>query len=265
MPPLSGRHKLELERGFYERHWKATGEASHVRERERIRLTASAVPLGVKRVLDVGCGDGRVSEAIRQRHACILVAFDLSTTALHRVTGLKVCGSAAQMPFRDRSFDLVLCTETMEHFPEEIYGEVTKEISRVANDFILITVPNKENLTENLAVCPSCSSQFHVWGHWRSFSTRTLENLFGQFQLVRAFTFGDKVDSYNTSLLWIRHELAGGFAWEEGTACYFCGSTRRPIPRRPLLHRLCDGINARFWTPFSKRPGWLLGLYARRG
>jgi SAM-dependent methyltransferase len=265
MAQLSRRRTLELEREFYEQHWKSAGDASHAQERERIRLTASAVPSGVKRILDVGCGDGRLSEAIRHKQECFLVAFDLSMTALHRLAGPKVCGSAAQMPFRDRSFDLVVCTEMMEHLPEETYGAVEKEISRVANGFILITVPNQENLTENLALCPTCGSQFHIWGHLRTFSCRTLENLFEPFELVRTFAFGDNVESYNKSLLWIRQRLAGGFAWEEGTACYFCQATRPPTPRRAFVQRVCDSLNARFWTPLSKRPGWLLGLYARRG
>jgi hypothetical protein len=192
------------------------------------------------------------------------VGFDLSAVALSRLPGPKCCGSAAQLPFRNRSFDLVVSTEMMEHVPEDIYSEVSKEISRVANQWILITVPNEENLSENLARCSSCGSRFHIWGHLRSYSTATLENLFDDFRLVRTFAFGSRVETYNKSLLWIRHNLAGGFAWEESTECYFCRSTRRSTPRRPLLERVCDGLNTRFWAPFSRRPGWLLGLYARR-
>ena len=260
---MSSRRTLELERGFYERHWKSTGEATHGRERERIELTVSQVPPGTKRILDVGCGDGRLSQAIREKHDCFLVGFDLSTTALQRLQGPKVCGSAAQMPFRDRSFDLLVCTEMMEHLPPEIYPQVLKEFARVAGQSILITVPNDENLSENLAICPSCGSQFHTWGHLRSFSAKTLKNLFGPFQLVRSFAFGEKVEKYNKGLLWIRQNLGASFAWDEKTVCYFCGSSQRPLPRRLFLHRACESLNGRFWAPFSKRPGWLLALYAR--
>lgn len=260
---MGSQRTLDLERGFYEQHWKSTGEASHARERERIELTVSAIPPGIQRVLDVGCGDGRLSQIIRERNRCFLVGFDLSMTALQRLSGPKVCGSAAQMPFADRSFDLVVCTEMMEHLPEEIYPVVLKEMARVAKDAILITVPNEENLTENLAHCPACGSEFHVWGHLRSFSHRTLQDLFTSFQLVRTFPFGDYVEHYNKGLLWVRQKIAGGFVWEERTACYFCHSTQRPAPRQPFLNRVCDSLNGRFWAPFSKRPGWLLGLYAR--
>jgi len=260
---LTSRRTLELERGFYERHWKSAGEASHARERDRIELTTSLVPPSVNRILDVGCGDGRLSKAIRQNRECFLVGFDLSITALGKLSGPKVCGSAARMPFPDQSFELIVSTEMMEHLPEEIYGEVLKEISRVAKDFILITVPNGENLTENEAVCSSCGSRFHIWGHLRSYAPQTLNGLFRPFRLVQIFPFGEQVERYNPGLLWVRQKLAGGFAWDEQAACYYCHSTRRPTPRQPFLDRVCESLNTRFWAPFSKRPGWLLALYRR--
>jgi len=261
---LSTRRTLELEQGFYDRHWNSTGQISHARELERVELTASAVPSECKLILDIGCGDGRLCQVIRRKQECFLVGVDLSMTALRRAPGPKCCASAAYLPFRDRAFDLVISTEMLEHLPEEIYRRALKEISRVARDSILISVPNKENLSENLAFCPSCGSRFHIWGHLRSFSLETLRTLFKNFQLVRTVAFGEKVETYNSTLLSIRQNLAGGFAREESTACYYCGSTRRSIPRIPLLERVCDSLNTRFLAPFSKRrPAWLLGLYSR--
>jgi SAM-dependent methyltransferase len=262
---LTDGRSSDLEQQFYDHHWKSTGEVDRTRERGRVELTASAVPSGSERILDVGCGDGRLSQEIRRKHECFLVGFDLSTVALHRLQGPTCCGSAAQLPFPDRSFDLVVSTEMMEHVPSQIYSDVLKEMSRVADKFILITVPNQENLSENMALCPSCGSRFHVWGHQRSYSIPGLKALFDQFHLVRAFAFGDHIESYNRILLWIRQELAGGFVWEDRTICYSCQSSDRPIPRLPFLERICDSVNSRLWAPFSKHPGWLLGLYARQG
>jgi SAM-dependent methyltransferase len=265
IPYLTASRTSDLEQRFYDHHWKSTGEVNDTRERERVELTSSAVPSGSKRILDVGCGDGRLSQAIRRKQECFLVGFDLSTVALRQLQGPTCCGSAAQLPFSDRSFDLVVSTEMMEHLPKQIYSDVLKEFSRVADKFILITVPNKENLSENIALCPACGSLFHVWGHQRSYSIPRFKNLFDRFHLVRAVAFGDQLESYNRILLWIRQKLAGGFVWEERTICYSCQSSDRPIPRLPFLERICDSLNSRLWTPFSKRPGWLLGLYARQG
>jgi SAM-dependent methyltransferase len=261
---LTAGRTSDLEQQFYDHHWGSTGGVHLTRERERVELTSSAVPSGSKRILDVGCGDGRLSHAICRKHECFLVGFDLSTVALRQLRVPTCCGSAAQLPFPDRSFDVIVSTEMMEHLPEQIYSNVLKEFSRVADRFILITVPNKENLSENMALCPSCGSHFHVWGHQRSYSIPTLENLFDQFYLDRAVAFGDEIESYSRTLLWVRQKLAGGFAWEERTRCYSCQSSRRPVPRLPFLERICDSLNSRLWAPFSKRPGWLLGLYARQ-
>jgi SAM-dependent methyltransferase len=260
---LSASRTLEREQRFYDTHWNTTGEVNHAGERERIELTTSVIPPDCNRILDVGCGDGRLSQTIRQGRECFLVGLDLSMTGLRRLSGTKCCASAAKLPFKSRSFDLVVSTEMLEHLPEEIYTQVLREMSRVAKQAILITVPNEENLDENLAHCRSCGNRFHIWGHLRSYSESTLASLFTEFRLEKSVAFGDEVETYNTRLLSIRHNLAGGFAWEDRTACYFCRSTVRPAPRRPFLHRVCDSLNARFWAPFSKRPAWLLGLYSR--
>jgi hypothetical protein len=64
-------------------------------------------------------------------------------------------------------------------------------------------------------------------------------------------------------LLWIKHEVGRAFYWENRTVCHFCRSTIPPSPRWPFLARLRDALNARFWAPFFKRRGWLLGLWSR--
>jgi ubiquinone/menaquinone biosynthesis C-methylase UbiE len=221
------------------------------------------VPSGAKRILDVGCGDGRLSEAIRRQQDCFLVGFDLSPVALSQLDKPTCCGSAIQLPFCDRSFDLVVSTEMMEHLPHEIYAKVLNEIARVAKHSILVTVPNDENLAENLAMCGSCRSYYHIWGHQRSYTLPKLNDLFDQFRLVRGFAFGEQIESYNKILLWIRQKVAGGFVYEERTLCYYCQSSHRSIPRLATLERICNSLNSRLWAPFVSRPGWLLGLYSR--
>ncbi|MGD0165293.1 MAG: class I SAM-dependent methyltransferase [Candidatus Sulfotelmatobacter sp.] len=254
--------QLQREQDFYDERWKNYGKPEN--DRGRIELTSSVIPAGCNRILDVGCGDGRLSQVIRKERECFLVGFDLSMVALRQYFGPRCCGSASQLPFLNRSFDLVVTTEVLEHLPEPVYHQALNEISRVTNKYILISVPNQENLTENLAACATCGCRFHVWGHLHSYSITGLEGLFSDFRLVRAFAFGDEGETYNRSLLWVRQRLAGRFAWEERTVCYSCHGTSSLVPRWPFLVRVCDGLNARFWAPFFKRPGWLLGLYARR-
>lgn len=68
--------------------------------------------------LDLGCGDGRLTAELRARE---LVAADVSEVALERARARLPSAAALQLqpdaplPLADGSFDLVLCTETIEH------------------------------------------------------------------------------------------------------------------------------------------------------
>ena len=72
----------------------------------------------VERALDLGCGDGRLSESLEAKQ---LVAADVSAVALGRARGRLPAAETvllepdARLPFEDSSFDLVLCAETLEH------------------------------------------------------------------------------------------------------------------------------------------------------
>ena len=71
-------------------------------------------------VLDLGCGDGRLTVSLRGRH---IVGADVSTVALERARPhvderdieLVELNPGAVLPWDDATFDLVLLAETIEH------------------------------------------------------------------------------------------------------------------------------------------------------
>jgi ubiquinone/menaquinone biosynthesis C-methylase UbiE len=71
-----------------------------------------------RHALDLGCGDGAVSAAIRAER---LTLADVSAVALERARARLPDAEAAEvepdapLPFADGAFDLVVCTETLEH------------------------------------------------------------------------------------------------------------------------------------------------------
>jgi len=253
---------IQRERDFYNRHWESP--ESSAGELQRVAVTVAAIPRPCKSLLDVGCGDGRLVLRIREELGSRVVGFDLSAVALANVADPKCCGSADRLPFANRSFEIVLATEILEHVPHDLYSQVLEELARVADKYIVITVPNSENLDELSALCGACGSRFHVWGHVRSYTPRAIESLFEGFKPIRVFSFGEQVGLYNQFLLWLRQRVAGSWYWETDTACYFCRASSPPSPRWPFLARVCDALNARIWATFFKRPGWLLCLYARQ-
>lgn len=257
--PNSDIALIQSEQNFYDKRWRAFDLSET--ERHRIDVTVASIPSSCRGILDIGCGDGRLSSVLSRSKT--VIAYDLSRTALERFPGLKCCGSAHQLPFRDRSFDLVLSTEMLEHLPPQFYSSTLEEISRVAAQHVLTTVPNSENLDENIAQCTACGSRFHLWGHLRSFSPAALRTLFTGFVPVRIFPFGPATETYNKFLLWMRTRIAGSFAWEEGCICHSCGATVPP-GSASLLSRGCDFLNSRLWAPYTKRTSWLLALYERQ-
>ena len=126
--------------------WKAeAGAFEGVRRYGQIsRRVATLAP---ERMLDVGCGDGRLAREIKQVLPGVVVhGCDLSITALNRAEGLDrryaVDLNVDRLPEPDGSLDLVVASEVIEHLIEP--GRAVAEFHRVLRPggHVLITVPN---------------------------------------------------------------------------------------------------------------------------
>lgn len=158
-------------------------------DRERIRAILAVVPADVETILDAGCGRGWICDALAGRYG--VVALDRRVEALAQVGSPAVGGDLASLPFKDRSFDLVLCCEVLEHIADSDLGRVLRELLRVARKYILVTVPNGQDLETSLCGCPRCKRLFNPVGHVRSFGAVGLACLFnglgrGRVQCISA-------------------------------------------------------------------------------
>ena len=106
--------------------------------RRRIQSVAEYLnPRPEHRILDLGAGEGFVSLALREAFACRIVALDAAPPILHQGVDRDVDGSSqhwllgdgAQLPFRDGSFDGLVCSEVLEHVDDD--ASVVREIARV--------------------------------------------------------------------------------------------------------------------------------------
>jgi SAM-dependent methyltransferase len=77
-------------------------------------------PIAGRRVLDVGGGPGYVAEAFdRAGGSCVTVDPSLSELHLHgRSSPLAIVADGQQLPFADGRFDIVHCSNVLEHVPE---------------------------------------------------------------------------------------------------------------------------------------------------
>ena len=106
------------------------------RSAERLRrLFDFMEPHPGERVLDVGCGPGIVTSALATRG---LEAHGIDLTdamireALQADGGLYTRGDATRLPFRDESFDLTVCRNSLHHLasPEDAVAEMARVVRR---------------------------------------------------------------------------------------------------------------------------------------
>lgn len=103
--------------------------------------------LPIETILDAGCGEGFIlSEFKKNNIGNYLEGIDFSEDALDICKNMFPSltlkkGNIHSLPYADNSFDLVICTEVMEHLEEPI--KVIDEIKRVSKRYCLFSVPNE--------------------------------------------------------------------------------------------------------------------------
>ncbi len=149
-------------------------------------LDTALPPAGVSSVLEVGVGEGDVSERVRSRYpAASVVGVDLPDGTLAAEWARRhlrnAFASASRLPFADRRFDLVLAVEVLEHVPDP--AAALTEIARVARDAVVLSVPCEPlwrvlNLARGKYVRDLGNTPGHIQ-HWgpRSFSRLVGEHL----------------------------------------------------------------------------------------
>ncbi len=123
-------HELAKFSELAHRWWDTESEFRPLHQINPLRLEwlAALAPLGGKRVLDVGCGGGILSDALARRGADVL-GIDLATKALKvaelhaieaatpRVAYREIAAEALAEEMPER-FDIVTCMEMLEHVPD---------------------------------------------------------------------------------------------------------------------------------------------------
>lgn len=165
-------------------------------DRDRLRLEhiVKIIPSDVNSILDIGCGNGYILNFLHKLHKYEkLVGVDFSSTALDYLQTEKYLMDISELNFEDNSFDLVMCNEVLEHLTQDEYAQALSELQRISRKYILVTVPNNENLEDNLVCCPKCSTWFNQEYHVRSFAVDDIQTLFDSYKLEKHWEVGPKI------------------------------------------------------------------------
>lgn len=134
-----------------------------------------------KGVLDVGCGKGDVMRALAlsSKQIVFSVGVDIYLSYIeeckkHRSHTQLVLADAQKLPFRDKSFETVLCVEVIEHLEKEAGKELIRSLEQIAQKQVIITTPVGFVETKGECLCPFDGTyspipyQFHKsgWQPW---------------------------------------------------------------------------------------------------
>jgi SAM-dependent methyltransferase len=144
-----------------------------------------------KRILDVGCGSGRHTAEAARRSGWTAIGSDLNPADLrsardrlnyHEQAGATgggpwgfLAADATRLPFADQTFDIVVCSEVLEHIPD--HHLAVAELVRVLKNGGDLVVSVPRYLPER--ICWALSSDYYQsnGGHVRVYRRRQLVDI----------------------------------------------------------------------------------------
>jgi Methylase involved in ubiquinone/menaquinone biosynthesis len=151
--------------------------------------------------------------------------------------------SMLSLPFPDRSFDVVLCAETLEHLDPADLVRATAELRRIARKSLVVTVPYQEDLLAWSTRCSRCGTVFHLYGHRNVFSPERLKALFpgAAHYAVQGIW---PVRPMSPALLHFRTETLGLWKYWRFARCPECGNEAFENQERRLAYKGVDALNS---------------------
>ena len=234
-----------------------------IQERNRIKGTHALVPENWGSLIDVGCGDGCVSNPLFAKGIDVL-GVDWSENSLRYCEFPTVCGDITQLEIPDSSYDGAICAEVLEHLTPEQASAVIGALIRITRNGFIISVPAYENLAVRTVGCAQCQKNYHVFGHLQSFqSFEDVDTMVGQKSVARAFVAKSSTDS--TTLDRLRRSYSV-YPWVNNALCPYCGAFLKP-PATPSLPIRIFLRLAQFSISFMQKirrqqGGWFICCYS---
>ncbi|MDD4031584.1 MAG: class I SAM-dependent methyltransferase [Bacteroidales bacterium] len=234
-------------------------------EIQRVDSIMRMLPAQAQQVLEAGCRDGYITLKLAEKYPAV-TALDLSLPAIHHPRVVCVQGDITSLAFADKSFDLVICTEVLEHIPPNMLETACAELLRVTSRYLLIGVPYRQDLRVHATRCVHCKSINPTTGHVNTFDRERLMSLFGNRQFIKTEYPGRGV--YKTNRLSYAVYERFGFpygTYQQEEPCIHCGKRLvKPLLSLParLVCLFAKGLETiQNKTGPSKSPVWIHVLW----
>lgn len=258
-------------RAFYDHHWQHadTSRDEHVVAKGDLLMTM--IPDDVRTIVDVGCGDGYLTQRLAEKWD--VTGIDRSPVALAKLRCRTLEASADALPLPDRSMDLLLSSQVLEHLPDGVFERALAEMDRVAARWIIVSVPYREELAKRLVRCRSCALEFHIEGHLRAFDQAAIDRALPTFERVRTELCGRPEPPSYATLERARQRIAKHWFVYRGATivCPQCGETKFERDRQNVVQRLVERSIDRVTSLVNiardrkPEPYWIVALMRRRG
>lgn len=200
--PLNSSPDISRLRDYYEEQGRAMQIAGSMINCSEESITETVIRMATEyacdfqTVVDVGCGANLIYDQALADLGKQIVGLDFTLNFLKlaprdaRIT--LVQGDALKMPFPDEAFDAVICSETVEHIPDDV--AVVHELARVLRPrgLLFFTVPNLWNAARILEMIKHVNPRVSLMkGHLREYSFKKVSRLFaGKFEIQKLYSVG---------------------------------------------------------------------------
>lgn len=179
-------------RKFYDELYKREQEenpAYQIYDQLRVNYIRQLLNEYRERVLIIGCGARQDANIFDQR----VYAFDLSWYAVNRLKKhnfLRFVGNSLDIPLPNNSFDVIVCSEVLEHIPD--IDRAVREIYRIIkpSGILIVSSPNWHSLfglvrwIAEKVLRKSIHSSGQIYDDWKTLKKYTSE-LFPYFKVEK--------------------------------------------------------------------------------
>lgn len=227
-------------------------------ERQRLDKTLDSIPYDIRTGLEIGFNDFRITNLLRSKMN--LVSIDLPKKVTAPCSYKLAFADLQSLPFRDNTFDITVCTEVLEHLPENVLLKGVSELQRVSRKYVLVSVPYKQRVWNEMFKCAGCGFVYNRMGHLHYMDHQKLAVLFEGATPEKTELAG-RISGYAPDWLYFLANTLGN-AWNDFIFgnCPNCEQSHKAVTPNAIGYVL-QRLIWRAERLAKSRPAWVIALF----